>query len=290
VNAQAAKILTTPQHDRGLSVIVRKGCRWRTFVLLGFLELFLASCGHRGAPDKEEAGRALQVNEDFRAVMARAARSSSSDEISKLVSDFHEVTLGRSPVRSIGRVSFGSQARVAIIDYETKVACLFRLDGKYLGPLGENGRGPGKYLTPVSIAFTGKEYAIADFTDHRVNLFEDANKLDRSFIYTGQNFSSSNILYDSEARAFYLFGNRRSDGATPTQPNLLNVYDEKGNFLRSGFSFPLRWIPFRLQNYDYSLAASDEQGRGYFMLPFDSVLYYILPADCEGNRARLAEL
>lgn len=278
MNRKAGYIFTT-RHDRSLNAIVRGNCRLQTFILLSFLELFLVSCGHRGArnaPATEDKG--FQVSAEYEAAVARAARSSSSDEISKVVSNFHEVTLEQSPIHSIGRVSFGSQARVAIIDYKGKVACLFRIDGKYLGPLGENGRGPGKYLTPVSVVFTGREYAIADFTDHRVNLFGDANKLDRSFIYTGQNFSSSNILYDSKARAFYLFGNRRSEGATSAQPNLLNVYDEEGNFLRSGFSFPSRWIPWHLQNYDYSLAASDEEGRGYFMLPFDSVLYCILPA------------
>ena len=240
----------------------------------------LASCGRLGAPNTSVTGdKGSQSNAAYKAVVARAAKSSDSDEISKLVSDFHEVMLERSPIRSVGRVSFGSEARVAVIDPQSRVACLFQLDGKYLGPLGENGRGPGKYLTPLSITFTGREYGIADFTDHRVNLFADTNKLDRSFIYTAQNFSSTSILYDGKARAFYLFGNRRSDGATSAQPNLLNVYDEDGNFLRSGFSFPSKWVAYGLQDYDYALVASDEEGRGYFMLPFDSVLYFIRPDD-----------
>ncbi len=262
----------------------RKDAGFVALVFLGLSTVCFLSCkqrdGHNPTDEGEQTPKAWKFNDDYKAVIDRAERSTQFDELSKLAANVREVTLQQSPIHSIGRVLFGPPGRVAVLDHKTKTIQIFDAEGRYVGPLGENGRGPGKYLTPMSFTLAGNEYATVDFTDHRVNLFDGTSHFDRSFVYTMQKFSSSAILYDGKVRKFYLFGNRYPDDATATdRPNLLHVYDENGTFLHSGFSFPIKWMPYRLQTYDYVLAASDDDGGDYFMLPFEPVLHHILPAD-----------
>ena len=250
--------------------------RFATCNLLIIGVSLLSSC--RSNPAK--AGTSLVPFEaDYRAVIARAEKDSVKDGFRSLASDPRHIILASSPLQSVYQASLDRFGRFAILDTAVGGVFLFDRNGNYLGQIGKHGRGPAQYLTPTGITYTGNGFAVVDFTDHRVNVFDDGASFVKSFVYTAENFSSNGILHNQATRRFYLFGNRWRDGTRGKDARLLNVYDESGQFVQSGFPFPIHWLPFNLLSADSPIAAVDEHGVGFFMLSFDPILHRIDPND-----------
>ena len=254
--------------------MTRNNAKVRGVVGLSLL-MTITSC--KFSKESANNGELVAFDSDYKQIIARAASLASRDALSQNVHRLEIVKLGTSPIKVPFKVAIGETGRLAVLDPQCGGVYLFEHDGRLISQLGEHGRGPGKYLTPAALASTPEGFVVVDFTDHRVNIFDEDGHFRRSFIYTAQAFSSTGILHDKMAGVFYLFGNRwRHDPSRSiTTADLLNIYDNDGTFVHSQFPFPPQWLPFHLMSADAPITTSDEADIGYFALPFEPILHRI---------------
>ena len=232
---------------------------------------FLLGCN--GVHDQSD--RLTAYGSDFVAAENRAAFHSAEDEIKNIASDVRRIPLTASPLQYVAHVALDAVGNIVVLDSARNAAYAFDNKGRYLGPIGESGRGPGHYQHPMAICQTRDGVAIADFADHRVNLFRSDKSLRGSFTYSSQSFSATGISYNASTDTYYLFGNRPTviDGATSTE--LVNMYSGDGTFMQSTFAFPQEWLRFNLMPIDLAVVAKDEKETTSFALPFAAVLHTI---------------
>lgn len=187
--------------------------------------------------------------------------------------------LSPSPLQYIGRVTFDTLGNIIILDSSQKTVYAFDGKGMYLGPIGSKGRGPGHYLYPMALSPTRDGLAVADFADHRVNIFRPDRSLKGSFTYSSQSFSATSVSYYAITDTYYLFGNRWRTIGGMASADLVNMYNGNGQFITSTFAFPQKWLRFNLMPMDSAIVAKDAAETSYFALPFESILHTISPQD-----------
>jgi len=211
------------------------------------------------------------------AVIAEAEKKSSSDQIADLVGSLETVRLHTSPIQKVSGVTFGRSGVIAVLDGLAGKIYLYDRVAAYLGPLGEKGRGPGKYVSPRAVVASDANFSVVDFSDHRVSTFDPHGSFVSSFVYTAEKFSATGLFYNVATQSYYLFGNRWHQVNGLTTDDLVNVYRKDGQFVESIGSFPSVWSSYNLYPVDHPIVASSNTGEAFFMLSFAPVLHHITP-------------
>lgn len=245
-------------------------------VSVAILAVFLSSCRSAQHPDDKYR---REMPEDYRRMVDIADRNASRDQLPKILADEHKVSCSPSPMKDISRAAFESNGQFAVLDSSGPGVYLFANNGSDIGELGTKGRGPGQYKIPWSVASTGSGFAVADFEDHRVNIYGYDQHLSSSFIYSVQRFSATGIRHDKIGRKFFLFGNHLQISGERKAVDFVHVYSDNGEFQSSIYQLPTEWLKANYVAVDTPLLTTDEKQNQYFMFEFDRILHRINQSD-----------
>lgn len=253
-------------------------------LLFGCVVAICLVCAIRFAPVKRlaavpKASAAPAPPDLYAPALERARDRSQDDGLAAALKIDSKVSLDGARIKNLNQLSVASNGDLYIVDYERKQAEAYDREGRYLGPLGEQGNKPGAQLWPTGAAAAdGQTVAVADFAGHRVNTFTREGKFLSSFIYTPQGFSAQKVVYDGAGRSFYLLGNRwqRDEAGQVTGAQLVHKYAADGQFIDSYLPFPDSAKALDLYNYD-SPAADADRSSLYVALPFDYTIYRLAP-------------
>jgi hypothetical protein len=240
--------------------------------------ILLVACLASGCKITRQPDASTQpYNADYISAISKAADHAAADQVSAFVHNIAKLTLKGSHLTGFIHVAETTSSTLAVLDSGTKRAYLFDRTGSFIGPLGDRGREPGDYLSPIDIISTPSNVAILDFTNHRVTYYTDQGKFAGSFIYTAQEFSATKFLYNRAANTYTLFGNRWKPGLAKDQKtaDLVHIFKGDGTFQTSSFEFPDKWLRLGLIVDDSPITAKDGDGAEFFTLPFDYTIYRI---------------
>ncbi|MEP7075578.1 MAG: 6-bladed beta-propeller [Acidobacteriota bacterium] len=250
-----------------------------SLLLLLIVAVWIPSCtkeaGRLNGNGPDDKSQSDQNN--YYALVHQANDSREIDDLDKFFSIEQTTSFDGANIKDIGRLKSGTQGGFYLADPESKFVMNFDKTGKLISRIGSEGDGPGQFQFPSGIAERDDaEIAVSDFKSHRVNVFSDKGDFLSSFIYSPQNFSAQNLIFNTENKSYYLFGNRwaENEKGEITGAKLVHKYSDRGEFVGSFLDFPDNFKDLNL--YNYSLPSVDSvSGTVYIAMPFEYAVYQL---------------
>jgi len=244
------------------------------------LAVGLAQCRPSGQPPSvhskvDDGTKTSRESKQYRGALKTAIDNAAKDELGRTLNSAERITLSGSDIQSLSRLRIAENGSLLLLDFDRAVAELYDGSGRFVRSIGSKGSSPGNYEWPSGIAQRKDgSIAICDFRVHRVNLYSAEGGFLRSFIYSPQVFSAQQMVYDSQADSFYLYGNRwqNDPSGKAVGADLIHKYSAAGEFLGSQLPFPDQGKPLNLYAYD-DPAIDIASGSLYVALPFGYTVY-----------------
>lgn len=125
--------------------------------------------------------------------------------------------------------------KIIFIDSKGKQVLLFNEKGHFIKFLGREGQGPGEFFSPEAGAVDDKgNIYIADYYTRRINIYDPRGNFKTSFITQGIHWTPHVIRINRNGHM--LLGGYKTNFEKPNTGTWINVYNEKGKYIKSFFS------------------------------------------------------
>lgn len=201
-------------------------------VLLLMSLAFSTNCSYSNGKTVQKTQASTLIN-SAQPLLDKAEKFSKNDELSKFFKLEGKLLLPDQTIKDINRFEVSHNGTIFALDIKESKLNVYSRDGEFRNSIGGKGGEPGKFIFPTGISILNKnQIAVVDFKAHRVNKFQEDGIFLGSFIYSPQNFSALNLLYNESDSSFLLLGERheRDDTGKESKITYLHQYSGDGEF------------------------------------------------------------